>query len=1681
MANKKIQITPEVDARQAVDGFAKVGKAADEMADKVKGAGKESQKGMEKLGDGGDEAARKVDRTTKSIISSIERTTAVMKAGGRGSAEYFEALAQQRGANVDALKPYLDGLRQAKAAQDAATVGLSNMGMTAKQTTAALRQVPAQFTDIAVSLAGGQNPMTVLLQQGGQLKDVFGSAGAAAQALGGYVLGLVNPLTLAAAAAAALAYGFFKGEEEAQAFNKALVLSGNAAGTTVGQLTAMAERMDALGTTQSKASESLVEFINAGVKGADGLERYTLAAINLEKVGGPAIKETAKAFADLGKDPLKAAVKLNEAANFLTRSLYEQIKSLTEQGRATDAARVAQDAYADAINNRTPQILEQLGFIERKWMSIKGGAKEAGDALLSIGRTESLSSRRDTAQSAVNAASSKIYDAKNGSGLPPGSFGELARQRELAVQEEIIAKNKVLIQDINERLRREQQLAAVGATNAQFLKDSISAEEELKRLGVRRLSDKQEEENLSARLRAGGVEELDIQKAIAAQREKRRDKSADTAATRELEAQRKLLAEMNGLSGDFYEDWNRLSILFKSGAFKTIEDFEGAQRKLLESQPISKERERALKEEADLAKKAAAERLKSADAYAKWLEELNKSGAAVADQVIALQDEAVAAGIAAAKNISLAQAIEEVAIARLNAKREDAGNQLEIDAIDREIAKRRELITAIAVKEDRTKTEAALKDLDKFLDPAKADDFGAALTKAFDGAGDSLAKMVTLLGRASQQQAVFAKQRENLAKETDPQERLRKQLALNRVAERESLELYAGLTSAAKGFFDEGTKGYKALEAAETAFRVYQLASDLQKGLSAAAVGVANQAQGDPYTAIPRMAAMAAIMAGLGYAIGGFGGGGSSGGDGAKQATGTGTVLGNAESQSESITRSIDLLGDTAQLQLRTQSGMLDALRSIEARIGGITNQVLRSGTATGDVASAFGITTGKTSPKIVDNFFTGGGNGPSLLMGNLIRSLFNTKTNITGSGLSAGPQSVESILGSGFNLQNFADVNSKSKFFGITVSNKNSTEYQAADPALSRQFGLVFQDFANALSLAADPLGLALNDVKERINAFTIDIGKIDLKDLTGEEIAEKLGAILGAAADNLATAAIPGLLEFQRVGEGYFETTIRVAAGVETAGAALDLLGITAVSFGDVARKQGDVAAEIVRQSIAGFESLDGSISSIGEIIKTLDGSADDLAQTYSALLDVRDVLLSVGESGDSLTAALIRGAGGLDALQGSLDSYFESFFSDQEKTAARIARLSEQFARLGLALPEDRAGFRALVEGIDDSTAAGQILKGQVLGLAEAFDQAAQSSDNLKSQLGSAIDAALPKFLSASQQSALQYQRIAANLAEAGVGIAVESLLSATKAEIFDFAQSFVSLGSNSTEAKLAVVNAASALADLKKSAEGVIQVGPYKNIDAKKFGAEVSSITAADIRAAVGGPDWLRQGGIGDLSQAQMGSLTTPQLNFAVGTSTWLSGFTNSLAAARLAAGPVAEPWNKEKGGDGGRMADEMARQAEEEARIQRDLIDSLDRLSKSLDEELQNLLVGELSPLSKQEQLAQADKQLDQLFERARSGDTEAGEQFAGQAREFLQIAQAFSPAQYASVFKELVARMQELRDQVNNLNETAKAGNSISLTGLSAVERAANAGAEATASVVESATLARQRTVGLEL
>ncbi|HBR1064606.1 TPA: phage tail length tape measure family protein [Klebsiella pneumoniae] len=288
-------------------------------------------------------------------------------------------------------------LAESRDALEKTQAQLGKTGQSAAQTANAMRMIPAQMTDIIVGLSTGQSPFMVLMQQGGQLKDMFGGIGPAIKGVGGYVLGLINPVTLAAAAVGVLGLAYYKGSQKQDEFYKSLTLSGNLVGKTTGQLADMAARVSVVAnSTTGVSAATLNQIVSSGKVAGDSLERVTIAIVKISDATGIATEKLVSDFNDLAADPVAAITKLNDQYHFLTLATYNQIKALQDEGNQQDAARVATDAYANAMQQRANDIHQNLGLLESAWDSLGITAKGAWDAMLNIGREQTLTDKLAT-------------------------------------------------------------------------------------------------------------------------------------------------------------------------------------------------------------------------------------------------------------------------------------------------------------------------------------------------------------------------------------------------------------------------------------------------------------------------------------------------------------------------------------------------------------------------------------------------------------------------------------------------------------------------------------------------------------------------------------------------------------------------------------------------------------------------------------------------------------------------------------------------------------------------------------------------------------------------------------------------------------------------------------------------------------------------------------------------------------------------------------------------------------------------------------------------------------------------------------------------------------------------------------------------------------------------------------
>lgn len=328
-------------------------------------------------------AIQEQQRDLARLIGQIDPAVAAL--GRLDDAERRLASARKSGLiDSDGFNKYNAALQQQRAAIGGVSEAQGRAGMSARAYSAAMRNVPAQITDITTSLVGGQPAYLVLLQQGGQLKDMFGGIGPAARALTSSLVSMINPVTILAAVVGALGVAWYQASQQQEAAEKALISTGRYAATSSEELNSLAQAYDRIdGVTRGKALEALTQIAATGRLTGENFRAATEASLRWSVATGDAVDTVADKFAQIAKNPVDALLKLNEAEHFLTQTQYDRIKALQEEGRMQDAATEAVNIYANTVNSRASEVEESLGLISTAWKNIKITTGEAWDAVVS--------------------------------------------------------------------------------------------------------------------------------------------------------------------------------------------------------------------------------------------------------------------------------------------------------------------------------------------------------------------------------------------------------------------------------------------------------------------------------------------------------------------------------------------------------------------------------------------------------------------------------------------------------------------------------------------------------------------------------------------------------------------------------------------------------------------------------------------------------------------------------------------------------------------------------------------------------------------------------------------------------------------------------------------------------------------------------------------------------------------------------------------------------------------------------------------------------------------------------------------------------------------------------------------------------------------------------------------------
>ncbi|MEQ4618320.1 MAG: phage tail tape measure protein [Corticimicrobacter sp.] len=397
-----------------------------------------------------------------------------------------------------------------------------------------------EYKDAVVATIGAVHDLAQIMDslaalREGKLTQTFGAAIPAVQALGGILMGMVTPVSVAAAAVAALGVAAYSGSQEMKELQTHLTMTGGSLGVTSDQVSDMAARLDALdGVTRNRAVEALTEIAKTGRISGEQLELVGEVALRANQILGKEIETTVNEFSKLAEDPTQAAVKLNNTYNFLTTSVYDQIRALEEQGNKQDAARLAQETYASVTNERLREVGSQLGYVERGWNLARNAVKEYWDAAMGVGRPATVSEQIQGYEDDIRTNTETLED-----------FGFSALSTFAQIDKAMISENakgaaKGALGRIDEaheriaRLMREDAgadfTAGAQAWGTNEIKRRHAAMDEWSKIHEGNLSRQTKIEIEIARIRetgiAAGKSELEIEGQIAAYRERNKQTGA---------------------------------------------------------------------------------------------------------------------------------------------------------------------------------------------------------------------------------------------------------------------------------------------------------------------------------------------------------------------------------------------------------------------------------------------------------------------------------------------------------------------------------------------------------------------------------------------------------------------------------------------------------------------------------------------------------------------------------------------------------------------------------------------------------------------------------------------------------------------------------------------------------------------------------------------------------------------------------------------------------------------------------------------------------------------------------------------------------------------------------------------------------------------------------------------------
>lgn len=1320
------------------------------------------------------------------------------------------------------------------------------------------RALAPQASDVVVSLWSGQNPLTVLLQQGSQINDVFMQSGVAAERFGevvkksmasmlpsiltvakgvgglivdGFVaagnaannflarsVGVAGALDAAyskasengpsqyagklkllstiltgitsatvavfAAALAGLAVALVQVTKEHNELVKSLNLTGAALGLTADSAVTLSQSISGIRTTD--AVEFIQELSKAGASGSDNLAELTRVAVDLEKYGGVALKDTAKAYDDLQSKPFEGLMKIAEGTGQVAKETVDLAIKLKLAGDEVGLLKLANDEFISANKKVTDSIKAEINPMSALWITVKEGIGFAWEGLKDFARTgvvldTFIGSLRVIATGALAigaifrglgktiAMAFSVY-AETASAMNP--FSSTTKDQAVnniktmfsAYKDDMSDWKKGTDDAFNAIWQRTEKTtgltAAARAENSAYARDSVKGVSDL--------------EKAYGSIEKSELKKLTRQQAINKALEDYKQKNKQAG-----EYQLSLISAGAGIAWDKAQTKPKkdptesyYNQLMKQATDNTIkatlanEDYTKSELILLQAKADPRWDKMSNIQQKDIEQKyegaIAAEKQVQA-------EERANSSRELANKLLGKRDML---GKDYYKNLEEIAKYEKLGVENGGYSVEQA-EKLRQAAFDQtELAK-----TRLKIEEDSAKVVEKYKD-----ESEKASVASQAENTKLD---DRLA----LLGLTSEQQKELTRE----------QERRNKLAAISAKLAQQEADVWERW---GKGEFGvNGATKARAIiadmykQAGEDAKIVnqevsVQYAEDLDKEIRAIKSGITDSIVTalfdggkagskkirDLITNSLRQKFTIVVDALVNNLIGGVA-------NSVVGSAGSSLLSSAATSAGGSMITGAMGLGSLGAVGGVIQGFSTAALAATQSMLGitGTTAQMATSLTAAGHTAAA-GVQAGTSLFAAIPGW------GWAAMAALAVAAVF--KHNATPHAGAAATYSAAGGLQEGAGVYNYNTV-------GMGLTQEYNKNLQASVSPIAKTIGQTLDAVATSFGKKAG---------YEIATAFADDTSK---DGAWGSLIIKQMGAAVLNWQDTQTSRWAPK--EFANAEEGYKQYLAAVALDTRQV-----LLNMDLPSWAkDIFTAIGESPS---------MEQLTAAVQTIGQV------------QTVFASFG--QYMLEFANLADSAQTALVNASGGIQSLTANMSSFVDNFYTDAEKLAVNTQNVTDALAKLGFEMPKTREEFKKIVEsqialGEDGAKAAASLLSlsGAVSSVLPAFEEVSSGikevSDNiedviasLRASIAESLPAVIKKYAKGNEWDLFQYEQIARNLVTAKIAFtdistAMQYLTSATKDDIGKAAADLFNMGNLSLDQKKVLIDSASLLADIKDS--------------------------------------------------------------------------------------------------------------------------------------------------------------------------------------------------------------------------------------------------------------------------